>query len=219
MRILYIEDEMYLAEAVIHLLKKSNIMVDWANEGERGLDLALKNNYDCIVLDIMLPKISGWEILQSLRQRKIKTPIIMLSALSEVDDKVQALNTGADDYLAKPFKTAELIARLQALTRRPPLQERKMIEFGDLVYDCSKHQLNGLELTAKEAMMLELFLQNSQQILPKERLLYYVWGDNEAANESYVEVYVSHLRRKFKDIGSQAKIVASRNLGYKLVEK
>lgn len=219
MRILYVEDEMYLAEAVIHLLKKSNIMVDWANDGERGLDLALKNNYDCIVLDIMLPKISGWEILQSLRQRKIKTPIIMLSALAEVDDKVRALNTGADDYLAKPFKTAELIARLQALTRRPPLQERKTIEFGDLVYDCSKHQLNDLELTAKEAMMLELFLQNSQQILPKERLLCYVWGDDEAANESYVEVYVSHLRKKFKDIGSRAKIVASRNLGYKLVEE
>lgn len=219
MRILYVEDEIYLAEAVIHLLKKAEIMVDWANAGEKGLELALQNDYDCIVLDIMLPELSGWEILQILRQRKIKTPIIMLSALSEVDDKVRALNLGADDYLAKPFKTTELIARLQALTRRPPLRDRDTLEFGDLIYSRDDHTLNGLELTAKEAMTLELFLQNPQQILSKERLLAYVWGDDEAASESYVEVYISHLRKKFKDVGSKAKITVSRNLGYKLVEE
>ena len=110
MRILYVEDEKYLAEAVIHMLKKAKIDVDWADDGEEGLELALKPIYDVVVLDIMLPKMSGLEILSAMRARDIKTPVIMLSALNEVEDKIRGLDTGADDYLAKPFKTAELIA-------------------------------------------------------------------------------------------------------------
>ena len=111
MRILYIEDEKYLAEAVIHLLKKEKINVDWTGDGEEGLELALKPNYDVIVLDVMLPGISGLEILQTVRGRGIKTPIIMLSALNEVEDRIKGLDYGADDYLAKPFKTAELVCK------------------------------------------------------------------------------------------------------------
>ena len=129
MRILYVEDEKYLAEAVIHLLKKEKIAVDWAADGEEGLKLALKPSYDVIVLDIMLPKLSGWEILETVRNRGIKTPIIMLSALNEVEDKIKGLENGADDYLAKPFKTAELVARLRALMRRPVLAEVKKLNF------------------------------------------------------------------------------------------
>ena len=132
MRILYVEDEKFLAEAVIHLLKKEKIDVDWAEDGASGLELALKPNYDVIVLDIMLPKLSGLEILETIRGRGVKTPVIMLSALNEVEDKIKGLETGADDYLAKPFKTAELIARINALVRRPPLVDAKVLSYEDL---------------------------------------------------------------------------------------
>ena len=135
MRILYVEDEEFLAEAVIHMLKKNKIMVDWAADGNEGLDLALKPNYDVIVLDIMLPGLSGLEILSTIRNRGVKTPVIMLSALNEVEDKIKGLEKGADDYLAKPFKTAELVARLNALVRRPPIQELEVLEFSDLKFD------------------------------------------------------------------------------------
>ena len=127
MRILYVEDEKFLAEAVIHLLKKEKINVDHAADGEEGLELALKPNYDVIVLDIMLPKMSGLDVLKAVRNRGIKTPIIMLSALNEVEDKVRGLDYGADDYLAKPFKSSELIARIKALVRRPALAETKIL--------------------------------------------------------------------------------------------
>lgn len=216
-RVLYIEDEAYLAEAVIHLLRKAEISVDWVSDGEAGLKSALHGEYDCIVLDIMLPKVSGWEILQTLRKRGVKIPIIMLSALAEVEDKVKALNVGADDYLAKPFKTAELIARLRALTRRPPNLTDDILTFGDLEFNRQTYTLNSIELTAKEAKMLELFLRYPGQVLAKERILAYVWNDSEMTSENYVEVYVSHLRGKLKNLKSKVRIVSMRNLGYKLV--
>lgn len=217
MRVLYIEDEAYLAEAVVHLLYKAEILVDWVDDGEKGLNSALHGEYDCIILDIMLPKISGWEILQTLRKHKIETPIIMLSALAEVEDKVKALNVGADDYLAKPFKTAELIARLRALTRRPPSLANDIVVFNDLSFDRQTYTLNSMELTAKEAKMLELFLRYPGQVLAKERILAYVWNDNDMTSDNYVEVYVSHLRAKLKKLGSKVQIISMRNLGYKLI--
>lgn len=216
MKVLYIEDEKYLAEAVVHLLKKAEIMVDYANNGSDGLELALHRDYDCIILDIMMPEMSGWEILTAIRNHKIATPVIMLSALADVDNKVRALDSGADDYLAKPFKTSELIARLRALTRRPPLVQAEKLEFGDLVYDSQNYTVNGLQLTEKEARLLELFLRQSQKVLPKERLLAYAWNFGEDVSENYVEVYVSHLRSKLKSLNSKVQIVTMRNLGYKL---
>ena len=156
MRILYVEDEKLLADAVIHLLNKAEIAVDWASDGETGLELAMKPNYDCIVLDIMLPKLSGIEILKTIRQQQVETPVIMLSALSEVDDKVRGLEQGADDYLAKPFKTTELIARINALCRRPPLQTTKTYSFGDLTFDVDNRTLNDRALTSKEADLMEI---------------------------------------------------------------
>lgn len=219
MKILYVEDEKYLAEAVIHLLRKSDIVVDYTDNGAQGLDLALHREYDCIVLDIMLPEVSGWEILAAIRDHHINTPVIMLSALAEVDDKIKALNSGADDYLAKPFKVAELIARLQALTRRPPVLSQETLAFGDLTYNYRTCTLNQLELTAKEAKLLELFLKQPQQVLPKERLLSHAWGDDELQLDNYVEVYISRLRQKFKKLNSKVRIVAVRNLGYKIIEE
>lgn len=219
MRILYVEDEAYLASAVTHLLKKADIAVDWVANGEEGLKLAVKPGYDCLVLDIMLPGVSGWDILKEVRSRGMATPILMLSALSEVDDKVRALESGADDYLAKPFKTAELIARLKALTRRPPLQTDEILQFADLEYDLGNRSLNGVALTAKEAELFELLIRHPEQIQPKAQLLARAWGNEAASSDNYVEVYMSYLRKKLEQLGSSATIKTVRNLGYKLTNE
>lgn len=216
MRILYVEDEKYLAEAVIHMLKKAKIDVDWADDGEEGLELALKPIYDVVVLDIMLPKMSGLEILSAMRARDIKTPVIMLSALNEVEDKIRGLDTGADDYLAKPFKTAELIARLNALLRRSPLTVVKTLHYEDLEYDPANRTLNGIELTDKEAGIFEMLVKTPGMAVAKEQMLMKVWGSEAEYEENYVEVYVSYLRKKFKSIGSRVRIKTIRGLGYKL---
>lgn len=219
MRILYVEDEKYLADAVVHLLKKSDIAVDWVADGEAGIELALKPNYDCLVLDIMLPKLSGLEILQAVRRRGITTPVIMLSALAEVDDKVHALEAGADDYLAKPFKVTELAARLKALQRRPPLRSAHVVKYADLEYNVDDHTLNQLPLTAKEAELAEILLRYPEQVQSKEQLLARVWGNEANVNDNYVEVYVSYLRKKLKELHSSVRIKTIRNLGYKLTSK
>lgn len=217
MRILYVEDEKFLAEAVIHLLKKEKIMVDWTADGEEGLALALKPNYDCIVLDIMLPKLSGLEILKTIRARGVKTPVIMLSALNEVEDKVRGLEDGADDYLAKPFKTAELIARINAVCRRPALKEQKTLKFHDLEYDSDNRTLNGVALTDKEAEIFIMLAKNPDIAVTKQQILAHVWGAEAEMEENYVEVYISYLRKKMKELGSRAQIKTIRSLGYKLI--
>ena len=217
MRILYVEDEKFLAEAVIHLLKKEKIAVDHAADGEEGLELALKPNYDAIVLDIMLPKLSGLEILKIIRERGVKTPVIMLSALNEVEDKINGLEMGADDYLAKPFKTTELIARLNALVRRPPLVDAKVLNFEDLKFDLTNRTLNGVELTDKEAGIFEMLIKTPGLAVTKEQILAHVWGSESEFEENYVEVYVSYLRKKLKSLKSRAEIKTIRNLGYKLI--
>ena len=244
MRILYVEDEIRLAEAVVYLLKKSDIAVDHTTSGAEGLEWAQHGSYDCIVLDIMLPQVSGLEILRALREQGNTTPVIMLSALSQVDDKVKALEAGADDYLAKPFKTAELIARIKAICRRPPLQTEHALSFGDLRYDPDNRTISvtGLHasdapaspatpadpaapagpatpitLTTKEAELLELFLRHPDQTQSKPRLLTYAWGNESAAPENYVEVYISYLRKKLRLAGSSVQIRAVRGLGYKLI--
>lgn len=219
MRILYVEDEQYLADAVIHVLNKSGISVDHAADGEEGLKLAVKPIYDAIVLDIMLPKLSGWDILRDLRERKIETPIIMLSALNQTEDKVKGLNYGADDYLAKPFKTSELVARLRALVRRPPLQGEKVISYGDIYYDIKNRTLCDLPLSEKEAEIIETLIKNPEQVQSKEYLLAHVWGSEAIDEDNYVEVYISNLRKKLEKVSSSVKIKTIRGLGYKLCSK
>lgn len=218
MRILYVEDEKLLADAVKHLLEKANIKVDWASDGEEGLRLAKKPIYDCLVLDIMLPKMSGLEILEIIRKQEIKTPVIMLSALSEVEDKVKGLEIGADDYLAKPFKTKELIARLNALARRPALQDSKILKFEDLKLNLENRALNGEPLTEKEADILEMLIKSGDRTVQKDYILAHVWGAEMVAEDNYVEVYMSYLRKKLKNLGSRVEIKTVRGLGYKLVK-
>ena len=216
MRILYVEDEKFLAEAVVHMLKKKKINVDHAEDGEEGLSLALKPNYDCIVLDIMLPKMSGLDILKTMRARGVNTPVIILSALNEVEDKIKGLEFGADDYLAKPFKTAELIARINALCRRPPMQEQKNLEFGDICYDPLNRTLNGATLTDKEAEILAMLIKSAGSAVTKQQILAHVWGAESEFEDNYVEVYMSYLRRKIKRLNLHVKIKTIRGLGYKL---
>ena len=217
MRILYVEDEKFLADAVIHILKKNKIDVDWTGDGSEGLDMAVQPIYDAIILDIMLPNMSGLDILAHLRKRGISTPIIMLSALSQVEDKIRGLEIGADDYLAKPFKTAELIARLNALVRRPPLQKIHELKFKDLTLNLDERTLNSVNLTDKEAVIMESLMTTPNSLLHKDHLVTKIWG--EEGEDNYLEVYVSRLRRKLKNMESGCTIKTSRNLGYKICSK
>ena len=218
MRVLYVEDEKFLADAVKHNLEKQGIDVDHAADGEAGLNMAVSGIYDCMILDIMLPKLSGIEILERVREKKIDTPIIMLSALSEVEDKVRGLNCGADDYLAKPFKTAELVARINALLRRPAAVKDETVKYGDLVYSESEKTLNGVALTAKEAGIISELIKAEGKLIPKEFLLSKIWGGEAYGEDNYIEVYMSRLRKTMKKLGVKTQIKTSRGLGYKLVE-
>lgn len=219
MRVLYVEDEKFLAEAVKHNLEKNGFKVDLAFDGEDGLNSAVDNIYDCVVLDVMLPKLSGIEILERMRNKKISTPVIMLSALSEVEDKVRGLDSGADDYLAKPFKTVELIARINALARRPAKVQDRKICYSDLEYNIDEKELNGVNLTAKEADIIHELLKTPEKIVKKEYLLSKVWGGETYGEDNYIEVYVSRLRKLLKGLQSKAKIKTVRGFGYKLIEE
>lgn len=218
MRILYVEDEKFLAEAVKHNLEKNKLDVDLAFDGEEGMNMAMLDIYDVVILDVMLPKFSGLEILKRMREKKVETPVIMLSALSEVDDKVNGLNAGADDYLAKPFKTAELLARINAVVRRPAKIRDEVLEFSGLSYIMGEKTLNGEALTAKEASIIVELMRTPGKIVKKDYLLNKIWGGDAYGEDNYIEVYMSRVRKLLKKLGSKTKIVTVRGLGYKLVE-
>jgi DNA-binding response OmpR family regulator len=218
MRVLYVEDEQFLAEAVKHNLNKEDIECDLAFNGEDGLNMALDKINDVVILDVMLPKLSGIDILRRMRERKIATPVIMLSALSEVEDKVHGLESGADDYLAKPFKTAELVARIKALMRRPAEIQDEKVKYLNLVYDVNEKSLNGITLTAKEAGIIHELLKTPGKIVKKDFLLNKVWGGEALGEDNYIEVYISRLRKVLRKIGSRAEINSVRGFGYKIVE-
>ena len=218
MRVLYVEDEQFLADAVKYNLEKQGIDVDHAADGEEGLNKAVSGIYDCIILDIMLPKLDGIEVLKRVREKGINTPVIMLSALSEVEDKVRGLDSGADDYLAKPFKTAELVARIKALLRRPVEVKDDVLVFGDLSYDARQKTLNGVTLTAKEADIIHELIVANGRLIQKEYLLNKVWGGEAYGEDNYIEVYMSRLRKLMREIGTNVQVKTSRGLGYKLVE-
>ena len=219
MRVLYVEDATFLAEAVKHNLEKQGISVDLVNNGEDGLENAMSDIYDCVVLDIMLPKLSGTDILKRMREKNVQTPVIMLSALSEVETKISHLDHGADDYLAKPFKTAELVARIKALVRRPKTIDISDIAYSDLVLDKTNATLNGEQLTAKEVEIVAEFMKSPETLISKEHLLAKVWGEEGLGEDNYVESYMSRIRKLLKKIHSKTKIITIRGLGYKLTSK
>ena len=224
MNILIIEDEYSLADAVAETLKSENFNVCIKTNGEDGEDEALTENYDLILLDVMLPGKNGFDILKYLRQEKIKTPVIMLTAKSEMDDKLNGLEHGADDYITKPFAMRELMARIKAVLKRTNnIEDTNFLEYGDLVLDLKNAKLkcqdNEIQISGKELELLEQLLLNKNQILSKESLIERIWGYESDAEYNSVEVYITFIRRKLKLIESKVNIKAVRGIGYKLEEK
>lgn len=224
MRILIIEDEYSLADALREILKKEKYTVDIATDGNEGFDQALTNIYDAIVLDVMLPGMNGFRILSELRKESIETPVLMLTAKSEIDDKVHGLDCGADDYMTKPFQAKELLARLRAITRRKGEIESNVISFGDLELNTSVGEISckntgkSMKLGLKEFQLLEFLLKNKNQIVTKEQIIEKLWGLDSDSEYNNAEVYVSFTRKKIKFIGSSVVIKAVRGLGYTLEE-
>lgn len=221
MKILVVEDEVQLADALTEIFKRNRYAVDTAYNGIDGLDNALTGVYDCIVLDIMLPGMNGIEILRNIRRENVSTPVILLTARSEVEDKVNGLDCGADDYLTKPFVTDELLARVRALTRRKgELVDDNKLEFNGLELiksSCSMiYDGSDVKLSLKEYQIMELLLANPQRILPKERIIEKIWGYESDVEYNNIEVYISFLRKKLGAIGSGIKIKTARGIGYSI---
>jgi DNA-binding response OmpR family regulator len=218
-RILIVEDEMQLSEALGAILEKNNYTVDRVFDGEDGLDYILSDIYEVVILDIMLPKMNGIEVLKEARKEGIDTPVILLTAKGEVSDKVAGLDSGADDYLPKPFYTQELLARIRALSRRKGevISDNSLV-FMDIVLNVGTLELSGKEnnikLTAKESGLLELLINRSGMITNKDDIISKLWGFESEAEHNNVEVYVSFIRRKLTHLKSKVVIKAIRNLGY-----
>ena len=220
MRILLAEDERSLSRAVKALLEKNNYSVDAVYDGLEALAYLESGNYDGVILDIMMPKLDGIAVLQRLRERGDPIPVLLLTAKSEVADKVLGLDTGANDYLTKPFATAELLARIRAMTRKQEGQAGSRLAFGNIVLDQATFELSSpagsFRLANREYQMMELFLRNPRQIIPAERFLERIWGYDSEVEVSVVWVYISYLRKKLTALQADVEIRASRNLGYSL---
>ena len=220
MRLLLVEDETALSEALSEILNQNGYLTDCVSNGVDGLDYIRTGIYDLVLLDIMLPGMDGLSVLKKMRAEKIHTPVILLTAKSELSDIVTGLDAGSDDYLPKPFSTAELLARIRALGRRSPRYTENVLQFKDLVLNQGGMELscgkNSIRLGKKEFQLMELFMRNPRQVLPKELLLNRVWGLDAAADYNNVEVYISFLRQKLHALGSCAAIRTIRLAGYQL---
>ena len=221
MKILIIEDEYSLADAIAETLQKENYTTKIVTNGEEGEDEALTGIYDLILLDVMLPKKDGFEILRNLKNEKINTPIIMITAKTEITDKLKGLENGIDDYITKPFHMRELMARIKiVLKRNSNIADDNILEYSDLKLDLTTGKMisngNEISINGKELELLEILLLNKNQIVNKEVLINKIWGYNINAEYNYVEVYASFLRKKLKLLKSKVKIKAVRGLGYKV---
>lgn len=218
MKILLVEDEIGLADAVGALLIKEHYETDIANDGKLGLALAQTGGYDAVILDIMLPGMNGLDVLSTLRAKGIETPVLLLTAKSEVSDKINGLDCGADDYLTKPFETGELLARIRAMTRRKGMQVDINPKYGDITLDLKKGELwcgsESVVLGRKEFQMMELLLSNEGKIVTKEMFVKKVWDSNDENDYNNVEVYISFLRKKLQILHSTVLIKTRRGIGY-----
>ena len=222
MRLLLAEDERSLSRAVTVLLRKNHYEVDPVYDGEEALDYLSTGNYDGAILDIMMPKADGIEILRRLRAGGSRLPVLLLTAKGEVEDKVLGLDSGANDYLTKPFAAQELLARIRAMTRDQTAQTTSRLQVGNVTLDRATFQLStptgSLQLADKEFQMLEMLLCNPRQVLSKERFLEKIWGYDSEADSSVVWVYISYLRKKLSALHANVRIQARRNVGYCLEE-
>ncbi|MBR7039971.1 MAG: response regulator transcription factor [Oscillospiraceae bacterium] len=223
MKLLVVEDEVALAEALSEILKRNKYAVDTVYDGEDGLDYALTGIYDCIILDVMLPKRDGFEVVQELRRQKMSTPVLLLTARSDTEDKIHGLDCGADDYLTKPFVSGELLARVRSLTRRRGEVVTDAFTFGDISLNKSTFSLSRgndvVKLSLKEYQILEMLMVNPRQLIPKERFIEKIWGYESDVEYNNVEVYISFLRKKLTAVGSTVTIKTARGIGYFLEEK
>ena len=223
MKILVIEDEKLLAESIRAVLEQKGFEVETVYDGDTGAEYASLGIYDLLILDVMMPGLNGFEVAKTVRAKRCSTPILMLTALGGIDDRVRGLNSGADYYLTKPFDTRELLACINALLRRQGSQVDEL-HFGNTGLDLSTSLLvcgeKSIRLSAREFDVMRLLLQSGERIVPKETILARVWGYESNAVENHVEVYVGFLRKKLRAIGSNVRIEAIRRLGYHLeVEK
>ena len=219
MRVLIVEDEVRLAATLQDLLEMDGFTADVCHDGESGLDNALTGIYDVILLDVMLPKMDGFTVLRRLRAEGNATPVLMLTARSEITDKVTGLDSGADYYLTKPFEPRELLACVRALTRRQPeLRSTDQLRCGDLTLEKGTFTLScgerSVRLSRKEYDMMELLMLNQKVVITKEKLLVKIWGYESDAEDNNVEVYVSFLRKKLEHLHSQVRIKTIRMVGY-----
>ena len=222
MRILIVEDEYSLADAVTAILKKEQYFVDAVYDGRDGLDYALSGIYDLILLDIMLPKMNGLDVLKEIRKNNISTPVMLLTAKSEIDDKIKGLDCGADDYLTKPFNKGELLARVRALTRRKGEIPSNELAFGDIILNQSTYELScgtlSVKLGAKEFRIMQMLMFAPKNIISKDEFIEKIWGYDSEAEYNSIEVYISFLRKKLGAIKSTVQIKASRGIGYYIEE-
>ena len=222
MRLLLAEDEKDLSRALCAILKHNNYSVDAVYNGQDALDYGLDENYDGIILDLMMPKKNGLEVLRELRSRGISTPVIILTAKSEVEDRILGLDTGADDYLTKPFNMGELLARVRALTRRKSEFSPNILTFGNISLSRENFELTcageSLRLGNKEFQMLEMLISNPGRLISTEQFMERIWGYDTDAEINVVWVYISYLRKKLASLACNVEIKAVRGVGYTLEE-
>ena len=222
MRVLIVEDERRLARTLGDLMEAHHHTADLSYDGETGLDNALSGIYDVILLDVMLPKLNGYEVARRLRAEGVRTPVLMLTARTEVDDRVSGLDAGADYYLTKPFDSNELLACIRAITRRNTEAVDNALSFGDLRLELDTCQLDcgerSARLSKKEFGIMEKLMANGGRVVTKEQLILSVWGYESDAEDNNVEVYISFLRKKLKHLRSAVAIKTLRLLGYRLEE-
>ncbi|WP_206154858.1 response regulator transcription factor [Clostridium muellerianum] len=222
MRILLAEDEKELSNALVAILKHNNYSVDAVYDGSDALEYGLSENYDVVILDIMMPKMNGLEVLENLRKRGIHMPILMLTAKTEIEDRILGLDTGADDYLNKPFAMGELLARIRAMTRRKSEFTPNLIKVGNISLNKENYELSNekssLRLGNKEFQMLEMLMNNPKCLISTEQFLERIWGYDAEAEVNVVWVYISYLRKKLASLNANVKIKAGRGVGYTLEE-
>ena len=222
MKILVVEDEKLLADSIQKMLERKGFQVECVYDGESGKEYALLGTYDLLILDVMMPKMDGYEVTRQVRMHRCNTPILMLTAKSDVQDRIAGLNAGADYYLTKPFDSGELLASINALLRRQAGQVNEMV-FGNTALDLGTSMLmcdgKTARLSAKEFDVMRLLLQSGKRNLSKTAILSHIWGLESNAVENHVEVYVAILRKKLSSIGSDVKIASIRGLGYHLEVK
>lgn len=223
MRLLLAEDEQRLSRALVAILERNHYSVDAVFDGEAASEYLSAENYDGVILDIMMPKKDGITVLKELRSQRNQVPVLLLTAKSEIDDRVQGLDAGANDYLPKPFDSRELLARIRAMTRVNSVQASSVLEFGNITLDQTTFVLSSptgsFRLANKEFQMLEMLMSNPHMLISSERFLEKIWGYDSDAEINVVWVYLSYLRKKLASLKADVQIKATRNAGYSLEEK